>query len=196
MPALRHKADEDDRLHPISIECLGLKVLNLRPLWMTTNMQNGDLPDHVLVALRRIIRATDLHSRKLGKKTGLTTPQLVIIQAVGDLKDPTVSDIAKAVSLSLATVTTILNRLERNGIVNRARSSVDRRRVIVTLTEEGQGLKSSAPKPLQDSFVDRFTRLESWEQHLIVASLERVAAMMDADDLDAAPLLASGDSVI
>ena len=115
---------------------------------------------------------------------------------MGDLKDPTVSDIAKAVSLSLATVTTILNRLERNGIVNRARSSVDRRRVIVTLTEEGRDLKSSAPKPLQDSFVDRFTRLESWEQHLIVASLERVAAMMDADDLDAAPLLASGDSVI
>ena len=148
-------------------------------------MQNGDLPDHVLVALRRIIRATDLHSRKLGKKTGLTTPQLVIIQAVGNLKDPTVSDIAKAVSLSLATVTTILNRLERNGIVNRARSSVDRRMVFVTLTEEGQSLKSSAPKPLQDSFVDRFTRLESWEQHLIVASLERVATMMDADDLDA-----------
>ena len=196
MPALRHKADEDDRLHPISIEYLGLKVLNLRPLRTKKIMQNSDLPDHVLVALRRIIRATDLHSRKLGKKTGLTTPQLVIIQAVGDLKDPTVSDIAKAVSLSLATVTTILNRLERNGIVNRARSSVDRRRVIVTLTEEGQSLKSSAPKPLQDSFVDRFSRLESWEQHLIVASLERVAAMMDAEDLDAAPLLASGDSVV
>ena len=196
MPALRHKADEDDRLRPISIEYLGLKVLNLRSLRTKKIMQNSDLPDHVLVALRRIIRATDLHSRKLGKKTGLTTPQLVIIQAVGDLKDPTVSDIAKAVSLSLATVTTILNRLERNGIVNRARSSVDRRRVIVTLTEEGQSLKSSAPKPLQDSFVDRFSRLESWEQHLIVASLERVAAMMDAEDLDAAPLLASGDSVI
>ena len=159
-------------------------------------MENTKLPDHVLMALRRIIRATDLHSKKLGKKTGLTTPQLVIIQAVGELKDPTVSDIAKAVSLSLATVTTILNRLERNGIVNRARSSVDRRRVIVTLTGEGQDLQRSAPKPLQDSFVDRFTRLESWEQHLIVASLERVATMMDADDLDAAPLLASGDSVI
>ena len=104
-----------------------------------------DLPDHVLVALRRIIRATDLHSRKLGKQTGLTTPQLVIIKAVGDLKDPTVSDIAKAVSLSLATVTTILNRLERNGLVNRVRSAVDRRRVIVTLTEAGQTLQGSAP---------------------------------------------------
>jgi DNA-binding MarR family transcriptional regulator len=156
-------------------------------------MSTAELPDHVLVALRRIIRATDLHSRKLGKKTGLTTPQLVIIQAVGRLKDPTVSDIAKAVSLSLATVTTILNRLERNGVVNRARSAVDRRRVIVTLTEEGQTLRGSA---LQDSFVAKFSRLETWEQHSIVAALERVATMMDADELDAAPLLASGDEVL
>jgi hypothetical protein len=44
--------------------------------------------------------------------------------------------------------------------------------------------------------VDRFSRLASWEQHSIVASLERVAAMMDADDLDAAPLLASGEDVV
>lgn len=159
-------------------------------------MSTAELPDHVLVALRRIIRATDLHSRKLGKQTGLTTPQLVIIQAVGRLEDPTVSDIAKAVSLSLATVTTILNRLERNGLVNRARSSVDRRRVIVTLTEQGQTLRASAPKPLQDSFVAKFSKLETWEQHSIVAALERIAAMMDADELDAAPLLASGEKVL
>ncbi len=156
----------------------------------------ADLQDQVLVSLRRIIRATDLHSRKLGKRTGLTTPQLVIIKAIAELKDPTVSDIAKAVSLSLATVTTILNRLESNDLVHRERSSIDRRRVIVTLTEKGQVMGASAPKPLQDSFVDRFTRLETWEQHHIVAALERVATMMDAEELDAAPLLLSGESVI
>lgn len=122
----------------------------------------NDLQDEVLVSLRRIIRATDLYSRKLGKRTGLTTPQLVVIQAIGTLRDPTVSDVAKAVSLSLATVTTILNRLEANGLVHRERSAVDRRRVIVTLTEKGEELGASAPKPLQDSFVDRFVRLESW----------------------------------
>jgi hypothetical protein len=38
--------------------------------------------------------------------------------------------------------------------------------------------------------------LESWEQHQIVAALERVATMMDAEELDAAPLLLSGESVI
>ena len=155
----------------------------------------SDLQDHVLVSLRRIIRATDLYSRKLGKRTGLTTPQLVVIQAIGALRDPTVSDVAKAVSLSLATVTTILNRLEANGLVHRERSAVDRRRVIVTLTEKGEELRASAPKPLQDSFVDRFVRLESWEQHQIVAALERVATMMDAEELDAAPILLSGENV-
>ena len=155
----------------------------------------NDLQDEVLVSLRRIIRATDLYSRKLGKRTGLTTPQLVVIQAIGTLRDPTVSDVAKAVSLSLATVTTILTRLEANGLVHRERSAVDRRRVIVTLTEKGEELGASAPKPLQDSFVDRFVRLESWEQHQIVAALERVATMMDAEELDAAPILLSGENV-
>ena len=155
-----------------------------------------DLQDEVLVSLRRIIRATDLHSRKLGKETGLTAPQLVIIKAVGSLTEPTVSDVAKAVSLSLATVTTILNRLETNQLVQRTRSKVDRRRVIVTLTPSGEALRLQAPKPLQDRFVDRFTKLESWEQHHIVAALERVATMMDAEDLDAAPLLLSGESVV
>lgn len=156
----------------------------------------SDLQDNVLISLRRIIRATDLHSRKLGKHTGLTTPQLVIIRTIGALKDPTVSDIAKAVSLSLATVTTILNRLETHGLVHRERSQVDRRRVIVTLTQAGLEKHAIAPKPLQDSFVDRFSRLEKWEQHQIVAALERVASMMDAEELDAAPLLLSGESVI
>lgn len=155
-----------------------------------------ELSDQVLVSLRRIIRATDLHSRKLGKQTGLTTPQLVIIRAIGKHKEPTVSDIAKEVSLSLATVTTILNRLESNGYVNRQRSSIDRRRVIVTLTEQGEGALSDAPQPLQDAFLNRFSRLETWEQHQIVAALERVATMMDAEELDAAPLLLSGESVI
>ena len=155
----------------------------------------SDLQDQVLVSLRRIIRATDLHSRKLGKRTGLTTPQLVIIQAIGQSRDPTVSDIAKAVSLSLATVTTILNRLEGNGLVNRERSAIDRRRVIVTLTDKGEEMRATAPKPLQDSFVDRFSKLETWEQYQIVAALERVATMMDAEQLDAAPILLSGETV-
>lgn len=156
----------------------------------------NELEDHVLIALRRIIRATDLHSRALGKETGLTTPQLVVIRAVREMSAPTVSDVARAVSLSQATVTTVLQRLETKGLVRRERSSTDRRAVIVQLTPAGKALWKNAPEPLQYSFTERFKALSSWEQHSIVSALERVAAMMDAQQLDAAPMLASGEDVV
>ena len=154
-----------------------------------------DLTDEVLVSLRRIIRANDLHSRKLGRETGLTTPQLVVMRAILDADEPTVSEISRQVSLSQATVTNILNRLESQKLVHRQRSEADRRRVHLTVTAAGRKLLAGAPKPLQEGFIVRFNQLADWEQHLIVSSLARVAAMMDAEGLDAAPLLAPGEEV-
>lgn len=63
----------------------------------------------------------------------------------------------------------------------------------VYLTSEGSKLLDSAPNPLQDNLVARFGKLEDWERHGIVAALGRVAAMMDADDLDVAPVLSGGN---
>ncbi len=155
----------------------------------------SELHDQVLVSLRRIIRATDLHSRKLGKETGLTTPQLVVMRAIRQRDTPVASEIARAVSLSQATVTNILNRLESHGLISRTRSEQDKRRVNVSLTSQGNDLLESAPQPLQESFIERFGALEIWEQHLLVASLERLATMMDAEHLDAAPLLTPSEEV-
>lgn len=155
----------------------------------------AQLEDQVLVALRRIIRATDIHSRRLARDTGLTTPQLVVLRAVADATAPTVSEIARTVSLSQATVTTLLNKLESREFVSRERSKQDRRRVNVRLTRQGRKVLASAPQPLQEQFSDRFQGLETWEQYQLVASLERIANMMDAEALDAAPLLATGEDV-
>ena len=50
-------------------------------------------------------------------------------------------------------------------------------------------IPEQAPKPLQENFARRFAALPRWEQYQLVSSLERVAMMMDAEDLDAAPVL-------
>jgi DNA-binding MarR family transcriptional regulator len=155
----------------------------------------ADLTDDVLVSLRRIIRATDLHSRRLGKQTGLTTPQLVVMRAIEGPGSSTVSAISREVSLSQATVTNILNRLQSHGLVRRKRSAHDRRRVDVSLTAAGRKILQHAPEPLQEEFIARFGALEMWEQHQIVAALQRVAYMMDAENIDAAPMLAPGDQL-
>lgn len=65
----------------------------------------------------------------------------------------------------------------------------------VYLTKQGQTLLETAPEPLQDRFAARFQALENWEQHQLAASLERIANMMDAEELDAAPLLATGEDM-
>lgn len=154
-----------------------------------------DLTDDVLTSLRRIIRANDLHSRKLGKDTGLTTPQLVVMRSIEQSDQPTVSQVSREVSLSQATVTNILNRLEGQKLIRRRRSKEDKRRVNLQVTAAGRKLLAGAPAPLQEGFVARFNQLADWEQYLIVSSLARIAAMMDAEDLDAAPLLAPGEEV-
>jgi DNA-binding MarR family transcriptional regulator len=155
----------------------------------------ADSTDAVLVALRRIIRATDIYSQKLRKTVGLTTPQLLVLRAVAQQNDVTLGRVARDLSLSQATVTTLVDRLESGGFVTRARSDEDRRRVFVRLTTSGRDVLSRAPDLLQDRFVRRFERLEEWERSMITAGLQRTAALMDAGDLDAAPVLLIGDVV-
>ncbi|MFN2288149.1 MAG: MarR family winged helix-turn-helix transcriptional regulator [Chromatocurvus sp.] len=155
----------------------------------------ADLQSDVLVALRRIMRATSLHSRKLGKSVGLTVPQLVVIRAIGKEGLASATEIARAVSLSQATVTTILNRLQDRQLLTRERSTQDRRRIKLQLTEAGEAVLLEAPMPLQDTFCARFDALPQSQQYQIVAALTHVAEMMDADTIDAAPLLFSADVV-
>ena len=50
-----------------------------------------------------------------------------------------------------------------------------------------------APLPLQEHFVSRFNKLEQWEQSQMVATMQRIASMMDAEKLDASPFLEVGN---
>ena len=143
----------------------------------------------VLVSLRRIIRATDLQSKRMVKNCGLTIPQVMVLKAIESLGDVTVKRISDDVSLSQATVTTILNRLESRGYVERVRSRVDKRIVNAKLTPEGRETLNGAPPLLHEKFIERFDNLADWEKSQILSSLQRVATMMDAESLDAAPLL-------
>ena len=153
--------------------------------------KNNDMGDQVIIALRRVIRAVDLHSRTLVESHGLTGPQALILKALqnGSLS---AGELATHVSLSQGTVTDILNRLEQRGLIKRTRDTEDRRRVFVEATDAGLNVLRQSPPLLQESFVQRFNNLQKWEQTQLLASLQRVAAMMDAEDIDASPILSSG----
>jgi len=143
----------------------------------------------VLVSLRRIIRATDMQSKRILKVCGLTIPQVMVLRAIEALGDVSSKRISDAVSLSPATVTTILNRLEDRGLIERVRGQADKRVVNARLTQVGLTTLNSAPPLLHEQFIERFEALEDWKKTQILSSLQQVATMMDAESLDAAPLL-------
>ena len=142
-----------------------------------------------MVSLRRIIRATDLQSKRILKASGLTIPQVMVLRAIDALGDVTVKRISDAVSLSQATVTTILNRLQDKGLIERVRGQADKRVVNARLTAVGCDVLADAPPLLHEQFIDRFESLADWEKTQILSALQRVATMMDAEHIDAAPLL-------
>ena len=150
-----------------------------------------DIGEHVIIALRRVIRAVDLHSRNLAASHGLTGPQALLLKALqhGRLS---AGELASRVSLSQGTVTDILNRLEKRGLITRLRDTSDRRRVLVEATLQGLAVLEESPPLLQERFIQRFGQLEEWEQTQLLASLQRIASMMDAEDIDASPVLSSG----
>ena len=145
-----------------------------------------------LSAMRQILRATENYARSLSRSTGLTASQLLLLQVLDQHGETTAGQIAAHMGITQATTTSLLHKLEARGLVRRQRGDIDRRQVWLSLTEEGREKLAAAPDGLQEIFRERFENLDSWEQAMLVAALERVAAMLGAEALDAAPVLDVG----
>lgn len=145
-----------------------------------------------LRALRRVLRATETGSRELAAATGLTPSQLLVLREIDAREWATPSAIAQAVQFSQATITAIVDRLVALNFVQRQRSETDKRQFRLSLLPEGVMALAEAPDPLQKRFTDRFDALPMWERAMILAATERLAMLMDANSIDAAPLLDSG----
>jgi len=160
---------------------------------MVVGMPNPELlEDEIVSALRRIVRAIDLHSRRMVEACGLTGPQIVVLREANRVSGSSISALARAANLGQPTVSGILDRLESQGLVRRKRSPDDRRSVFVAVTAKGARVLADAPSLLQDRFRTELAGLEEWERTQMLALLQRLAFMMDAEAIDAAPMLETG----
>lgn len=146
----------------------------------------------ILRSLRRIIHDVDLYSKELAATNRITAPQLFCLLHVVNNGPVSATAIGREVHLSPSTVVGILDRLEEKGLVARQRSHEDRRIVRVTATREGIELARKSPSPLQQRLANALSELPELEQATIALSLERVVALMEAPEVDAAPILATG----
>jgi len=83
-----------------------------------------------------------------------------------------------------STVTSVVDRLENKGLVERLRNSHDRRMITIQLTEAGKKLAENAPPPIQQRVIDGLKNLTDVEKDQIVASLNMLTSMLDVRNLE------------
>lgn len=134
-----------------------------------------------MLAIRQINRAMDVHSKKLTKAYGLTGPQLIVLKEIERAQGASLSVLSRNISLSLATVSVILDKLEDKKYVERYKGSTDKRTIYVRITDSAREIIDKVPNLLQEDFLIKFEKLKDWEQSLILSSIQRIASMMKVD---------------
>jgi len=140
----------------------------------------ADLAPRAMAALRRLVRAMDLHSRQLAARSQVTGPQLVCLGRLAEAETLTATELARRVHLSPSTVVRILDRLEARGLVARQRSRVDRRRVLVSATPAGRRLTQRAPAAGQHPVHRALAELPPGDRAELVRLLETLGDLVDA----------------
>lgn len=89
------------------------------------------------------------------KSLNITYPQYLVLLVLWKEKEKTVNELGQVLLLESNTLTPLLKRLEQKELIRRQRSTIDERRVLISLTEKGEALKLEAcsiPEKIQSSF--------------------------------------------
>ena len=79
-------------------------------------------------------------------KLGITYPQYLVLMVLWETDNQPVNDIAHKLLLETNTVTPLIKRMEKMGLVIRTKGIVDTRQRIVSLTKEGKAMEKEAAK--------------------------------------------------
>ena len=88
---------------------------------------------------------------------GITYPQYLVLMVLWEKDTQPVNDIAHRLLLETNTVTPLLQRMEKQGLVVRQKGREDRRMQIVSLTEEGRALEEKAYSLIPSGMAERLS---------------------------------------
>jgi MarR family transcriptional regulator, organic hydroperoxide resistance regulator len=106
-------------------------------------------------------------SKRMLATLGVTGPQRLVLRLVGHYETISAGDLARALHIHPSSLTGMLRRLERAGLLRRAQDPRDRRRVVLSLTSSGK-------------------RMNARKQGTVEALVEKVLSSTPKEDLRAA----------
>jgi DNA-binding MarR family transcriptional regulator len=151
------------------------------------DVMSEQLATRTMDGLRRIVHALRVATRASQQTVGLSTAQLFVLRQLDTAPDQSLGDLALRTRTTPSSVSEVVSRLVRLGLVVRTTSERDRRRAVLTLTADGTALVATAGETIQDRLLAGFAKLDATAQQQLAESLEAwVAASGLAEN--AAPL--------
>ena len=109
----------------------------------------------VLDSVRLIVQTLRVSSRAAERDVGVSAAQLFVLTKLAAAKKPlSVGELAEHTLTHQSSVSVVVQKLERRGLVERTRSQDDARRVELSLTSAARALLRRAPQAAQDKILD------------------------------------------
>ncbi|QYM76756.1 MarR family winged helix-turn-helix transcriptional regulator [Leucobacter luti] len=103
---------------------------------------------------------------------GITHPQYLVMLALWEHRTLDLSTLARLLHQEASTLSPLIKRLEAQGLAKRQRSIADERRLEITLTPEGEALRTRAEQvPIQMAARLKMTPAELGELHASMVTL-------------------------
>lgn len=131
--------------------------------------------DAILEAVIYLYTESRRITKDLAKKAQLTGPQLTVVKMLESVGDLSLSDLSERIRAQNSTVTGIIDRMEREGLVTRRRSKADRRVIHIALTKRGEALARQIPVEPMDIFRRALQTLSPTEARDLTRILTKLA---------------------
>jgi len=145
----------------------------------------------ILIKIRRIVRSIDIESKKIQKEYGVSIPQVLCLSFLHESASyqATQGEIRKFLNLNSSTVSGIINRLEKKGLLARLPKSGDKRVVNIALTSAGDKLLSAIPSLLHEQLSEKLQKLNEPDLAKVEDSLEILVQLLEIEQVEASPLI-------
>ncbi|BBE31550.1 hypothetical protein OSSY52_16910 [Tepiditoga spiralis] len=112
----------------------------------------------------------------------LTGPQGMLIGTLAKHKKMKISDLSKELGLSNSTISGIVDRLEKQKMVERIRSEKDRRVVYVTITKDFQKEFQKSFENIEKNFEIMMNNASSEDINSILDGLEKLEKLLKTEE--------------
>jgi DNA-binding MarR family transcriptional regulator len=144
---------------------------------VTSDAEGHDDARDVLDSIRRIVHTLRVSSRAAERDVGISAAQLFVIERLSKSRKPlSIGELAERTLTHQSSVSVVVQKLERQGLVQRVRAEDDQRRVEISLTPTARQLLRKAPEAAQDKIIDAIAIMPASKRKHLADLLSQLAS--------------------